>query len=565
MRAAEHDAYLLIRRTSQGLHWQGTRRFFRGHRLAGRSGKHTDGIYAEWMWDGQQLVVHNDRYGVAPLFYFVRGGAIAVSPSIATLLAIGVPRELDEAALAVFLRLGFFVGDDTPFRDIRAVPPGASFSWREGVLSVSGGYAIPRPVDVSRDHALDAFVSLFHDAMARRLPADDRAVVPLSGGRDSRHILFELCALGRLPRCAVTVPRYPPRPPEDERVAPLVADAVGVPHVLLAHDGDRLRAELAKNRATHLCADEHAWFMPMIESVRSASTVYDGLGGVLSVPSRFLSREVLALFEAGRTTAIAERLLDTFSLFDEAFVTNAVASKYRRGTSRAEAVARLSTELARHAAAADPVKSFHFWSRVRRELALVPYALMRHVPAVYAPYLDRDVYDFMMALSPTVLSPTLSSADKSFHSDAIHRAFPEYVHIPFEDKRAPAADASDHRVRFARDVARHLFANARVSAGLLNRSYVLPRLLLSALRPSYGVSRPWLPSLALYLFQLDAAAAGAPEAAAPPGRDTTDVVPDVLAVAPPPRRSSEPLLLQRGRRKTTGPAAVLPFNRRYSA
>ena len=565
MRSSEKDAYILIRKDPGGVQWRGQRRFFRGHRLAAAHGEQPDGIFAEWVWDGEQLLVRNDRYGVSPLFYAEHRGAVAVSPSIETLLGLGVSADIDASALAVFLRLGFFVGDDTPFKAIRAVPPAASFCWADGTLTVAGGYTIPRAVDVSRRQALDGFISLFRQAMARRLPDDERAVVPLSGGRDSRHILFELCALGRPPRCAVTIPRYPPRASEDERLAPLVARAAGVPHVLLQQIDGRLEAELTKNRATHLCADEHAWYVPLVEALRTATTVYDGVGGALSVPSRFLSREFLALFDAGRTTELAKRMLDAFALFDERFLASAVAPQFRAATSRERAVARLSGELARHAGAPDPVKSFNFWNRIRRELSLVPYALMRRVPAVYTPYLDRDVYEFMMALSPTILSPSLASADKSFHSEAINLAFRQHAALPFEDKAAPATNADAHRTRFGRDVARHVLSHAGLPSRVLNRSYVLPRLALAAVRPQYATSHPWLPSLALYLFQLDATAAGRAEDVARTPAGWLAKVPDVLSLAPPQRRVPATAPDLAGARRASGPADVLPFVRQRSA
>ena len=105
------------------------------------------------------------------------------------------------------------------------------------------------------------------------------------------------------------------------------------------------------------------------------------------------------------------------------------------------------------------------------------------------------------------MSPTLSTGDKSFHSDAIHRAFPEHSRIPFEDKAAPKLDAAAHNARFAGAVARYVFTNARTKSRVLNRRYVWPRLAFAMLRRRYRESRPWLASLALYLFQLDAAVA----------------------------------------------------------
>src|SRR6185503_4847645 len=126
--------------------------------------------------------------------------------------------------------LGFFLGDDTPFRSIRTLPAGGTLIWEDGEVSLSGGYRFVPPQRLSRDAAIDGFVELFREAMRRRPPAGDEVVVPLSGGRDSRHILFELCESGRRPTYTVTIPRYPPRASEDERLAPLIARELGVRH-----------------------------------------------------------------------------------------------------------------------------------------------------------------------------------------------------------------------------------------------------------------------------------------------------------------------------------------------
>jgi hypothetical protein len=67
--------------------------------------------------------------------YYCRDGEFAISSSIPRLIEAGAPIEVDEPALAVFLRLGFFIGDDTPYKHIRALPPGATLVW-DGALQL---------------------------------------------------------------------------------------------------------------------------------------------------------------------------------------------------------------------------------------------------------------------------------------------------------------------------------------------------------------------------------------------------------------------------------------------
>ena len=481
--------------------------FSRGHTIGRRTGGAEDGVFAMWRWDGQRLVVQTDRYGASPLFYWTADAEICISPSLLSLVRCGAPTQLNWEGLAAFLRLGYFLGDDTPFTAIRTVPPGGRLEWENGHLAHSGGRPRIAVTRATRDQAIDGFISLCRQAVHRRFPSSTRVTMPLSGGRDSRHILFELQAAGVRPHC-ITIPRYPPRPAEDERIAPLVAAALDLPHTVLRQNPSRCEAEMKKNWETHLCADEHAWYMGIVEAVRGrADVIYDGLGGALSAPNRYHSFEALQLLQDGRTRELATRLIAAFGARTESFLRRVLRPAAYAAMGPDVAQQRLARELATHIGAPDPIKSFNFWNRVRRELALTPYALLREVPTVYTPYLDHDLFDFLMGLPPTVMSRSLSDG-KAFHTDAIHRAFPQYAHLPFEDKRAAPRDATAHNVRFTADAGRSLLKHAHIPMQLLNRAYVLPRALGATLSLRWGATRSWFAIVSLYLMQLELAAGG---------------------------------------------------------
>jgi len=483
----------------------GASRFFRGYEVPRGPGLAPDGIFASWEWDGRTVTVRNDRYGVSPLFYWHDREQFAVSPSLLALVAVGAPTAFDQTAIDTFLRLGFFLGDDTPFEAIRAVPPNAVLEWSDGVLRIASERPTVRRHAVSRGEAVDGFVALCRQAIRRRAPDPERTIVPLSSGRDSRHILFELCAAGHRPR-TVTIPRYPPRPGEDERIAPIVASAARVPHTLLVRAESRFTAELHKNWATHLCSDEHAWFVGMITSLGGApSALYDGLGGALSVPNRFHSREALDRLARGRTREVADHIVATLAVNTEPYLANVVNPEARAGA-RERAVARIAAELDQHLDAPDPIKAFNFWNRIRRELALVPFGLMKHIPKVYTPYLDHDLFDFLMGLTPDVLTPDLTTWDKRFHTDAIARAFPQYQDVPYENKQAPRLDPRAHDGRFGAEAGAFVVRNLPRAPRLVQRSYVLPRALCAAATQAFGRRRPWFAGPCLYLTQLEMAA-----------------------------------------------------------
>ncbi|HEX3158574.1 MAG TPA: hypothetical protein VHQ45_08650, partial [Gemmatimonadaceae bacterium] len=74
------------------------------------------------------------------------------APSLRTLLRPGAPRDLDHGALGVCVRLGSYVGDDAPFRAIRAVLASASARWSRRTLSVEERpMIVPLPTSTGDD------------------------------------------------------------------------------------------------------------------------------------------------------------------------------------------------------------------------------------------------------------------------------------------------------------------------------------------------------------------------------------------------------------------------------
>jgi hypothetical protein len=252
-----------------------------------------------------------------------------------------------------------------------------------------------------------------------------------------------------------------------------------------------------------VCADEHAWFMAMADRLNgNVSAVFDGIAGVLSATSKFLSPEVLGLFEAGRFGLLAERLIAASS--DEQALRAVCAPPAYRRMGRELAVSRLADELSRHVGAADPVKSFHFWNRTRREIALVPYGLLNGVPRVYSPFLDHELFDVMFGVPPDVISPDLLPEDKTFHAEAICRAYPRFADLPFANVH-DRIDAGTHHAQLTRDLAVLALRQCRHRPTFLNRTHVLPRLLTSIVSRRCADRVGWMTPSALYLLQLEMA------------------------------------------------------------
>jgi hypothetical protein len=439
--------------------------------------------FAAWRWDGRALTVENCRYGVRPVFYYAAPGEICVSTSIETLLARGAPTELDTEALATFLRLNWFLGEDTPFKAIRMVPPAARFRW-DGVLSLDSALHIVPPNGIGRDAAIDEYIARFRRAIERNYV--DGALLPLSGGRDSRHILFELCRIGR-PRLCATVKDAPPwpNPSDNTLLARQLTATFGIEHAVLEYIPDIVAAERAKNELTSLCSLEHVWYMPVHDRLaRESGRVFDGLAGDYLSAGGGLDPKSIELLHAGQIDALANHLvvrrrlpLMTFLQDADAFPLEAAQARVRR-------------ELDRHLAAANPLSSFFFWNRVRRGIGPSSFGIMA-AHDVCTPYLDYDVFDLLTGLTVD------NFADRKFHTEAIQRAFPQYAHIPFESKKKePASNPRGYLMRNWLNLLGHMLWHGDV----INLRYVAPRLIAYAL---LGKAKPvWYDSASVYAIQL---------------------------------------------------------------
>ena len=457
-----------------------------GHRISSADGE-TDGIYAGWSWNGRELSIEQDRYGFFPLFEWRSRDVRVVSTDLLTLLELGAPRTLDLDALSVFVRVGFFVGSDTPFASVRALLPPM----------------LPRRrLEISRTAAVDGFIDLFRQAIGRRLPSGP-FMMPLSGGRDSRHILFELRDAGHAPAACVTVQHFPPRANDDETVAREICSALGLDHHVIPQPRNRAAIEREKNALTHLCTDEHAQFMVLASYLRANTReTYDGIAGDVLSQSTYLRPEVHARCARGDYAGVAAFVLDGYgTMMSEAALDRVLAPALRDELTRGRAIARLTAEIVPHADAPNPIGSFFLHNRTRREIALAPYALMRDL-TVFAPYLDRDLFDFLSAL------PAEQLMDRTLHTEAIARAWPRYADLPYERKGVRIEDRWAER-RLATAVA--LAATRRSSRPFVRGAALLPSLAWTLADGAAG--RLWHAMLVLYLDQIAELAADASVAA----------------------------------------------------
>jgi len=398
-----------------------------GHRYHVPGDTRPRGVWGEWDWDGQTLTAGVDPLGYFSLYIYEKEGQFGVSPSILQLLAHGADATVDPVAMAVFHRVGFFVGNDTPFKHIKVLQPGGRVVWRDGTARYSGGEPCPVEQTLTRDQAVEAFIELPRAAIRTFLAAWDGPIaMPLSGGRDSRHVLLELAHQGRKPDTCLTFHHGGKALNNEVQAARAVAGRVGVRHALLGHPRKRLRDSVRGLLMTQLCGDEHAQMMPMHDYLAgSPAAAIDGIGGdILTNPDDWAA-EFMACAQRGDYEAIARGMIqghgNVISRTGHVGGAGAVFSPDLEDA----AIARIAEEVRVYENAPDPYQAFWFYHRTRREISFTSTGVMGGAAMVFCPYLDPDFVTLGLSL------PWSVTKDQMLHDDAIFRAFPDYADIPF--------------------------------------------------------------------------------------------------------------------------------------
>ena len=490
MRAMPH---LIVRRHEGGVTVKGDRTATLGTPIPSPQGD--QGIWVRWVWDRNRLELRQDRHGFHPFYYFTSPDGWGIGPSIHRLIEEGAPPELDDAAIAVYLRVGLFLGNDTPFRAIRALPPGGWLVAEGAELSVGADRspAIVRPVNgQSFEATVEQYGEMFQSAVERLVPfLGDRNILPLSGGHDSRHILLALCRAGHPPRACASVDLGPPQSWEDTVIARQVAERVGVPFEYVGPPRSLLQVEIEKNVRTSLTAEVHSWITPLrhVLEREGATARVDGIAGDMLSEFSGRNQAKSELMEAGRYDELVE-----LALGSEGYLPRMLSEEYRRRWSREVAAARFLEEVKLHAGATNPWVSFRFQSRTRREIGSV-WTLLSGPWNALAPYLDYQLVDFLAGL------PGQRYRGTKLHAVTIAKFFPDFADIPFATKQWGIV--SD-RAHWAREAARllPLLANGRRN-GALDRDFLLRRLPLALGGPVHQRALSLLYNRAVYLLQLE--------------------------------------------------------------
>jgi len=144
--------------------------------------------------DGRDWTIWSDWVGALPVFHAsLREGAVAssIEPIVVEAAGLG-SREMSRRGIVEMLVHGHFLGTDTLYERMHTLPADSVSCWQNGRFTGSAMLWTVEPSDSRWDRGWEELVEeMYHQtyrAISSALRQDDRWILPLSGGMDSRLI-----------------------------------------------------------------------------------------------------------------------------------------------------------------------------------------------------------------------------------------------------------------------------------------------------------------------------------------------------------------------------------------
>ncbi len=156
-----------------------------------------NGFFSFAIYDKEEeiLFLARDRFGVKPLLIYKDDDKLLFASEMKALIALGIPKELDEVSLYNFLKLNYIPGPDSIFRNVQKLEPGhfLKVDSRQSTVDSRPYYRIPFPTSeyISKTSVLSyeaqqkKLLDLMDASVQRRLISDVPLGAFLSGGIDS--------------------------------------------------------------------------------------------------------------------------------------------------------------------------------------------------------------------------------------------------------------------------------------------------------------------------------------------------------------------------------------------
>lgn len=394
-----------------------------------------NGIFTAAIWNlkSRELTIINDRYGMKPLYYYLKENRYFIfSSELKPILQSGiVDNKANWVAWNVFLRLDYLIGDITFFKNVFRIPPASTLSFdNTGLLSNKQYWDlndINNVLEKNCDKIISNSYELLRNSIKKTIPKIDNSVwVTLSGGHDTRWIAAELKNQNILFKAFTT--RKFNQYVDDIEISKLVSNKLSIEHEIVDLPRNFLDTyELLKNKIMDYESDENIYLYPMVKTVPGKFKIcFDGTGDLV-INSIFLNEKSNLLEKQGKYRTIAKNIIRKRGLgYLRQFNNYIFRLNIDRHLSSEEfAIDLVEQELLKYKDYKDPITAFYLFNRVRREIGLAPSNVFIGKSETFSPYLENEFFDYLMFQQPMLKS------DRFVLHEVLKRYYPDLSNIPY--------------------------------------------------------------------------------------------------------------------------------------
>ena len=448
-----------------------------------------NGIYSCALWElrHRRLSLFTDRYGYRLVYYYhdkQRGFLAFASDLRGVVEADLLDHQVNWDAWSTFFHFGHNIGDVTSFQEVYVVPVGSVLVFEDNKVRIEQYW---NPADIQIDdkmthgEVVEGSAHLFAQAMDRRnVPVPYRRVAFLSGGLDSRRIAAELKAQGT--EFTAVTKRGLLAVDQNTPFAGMVAAALGLRHRYVTPDRKTYFQQYYHlgNELMDYEANMHQWFLPLVDGLEDDEKLnYDGIVGdwIWEFGQRW-GGFMLGADAHGNISA--DELLG-WSLEEKArrlvgkpSAIPFLAERFRKNIRWESAIAAVTEQLVKYGANDNQLVLFFMMNRARRGVAISAHKLIQRRAESLFPYLDNDLFDFLMRYPPK------KKAQGRSREDSLAASFPQCADLPRTGTK-PKADKRDKEViehmamirRFQRS---NVWKHAVKNSWLFHKPAMLPRI-----------------------------------------------------------------------------------------
>lgn len=155
-----------------------------------------DGCFHFCLYDkkNKKIIIANDRFGLMPLFIYTKDNNFAFGAEAKSLLPLDfVNVNINKDALNVFYHIGYLLGDNTWFDNIKKMKPATIIEYNVSDKTIKNEhywtFGEVKKSNISFEDAVDKAYDLFLKSIKKQVDMNYKYIIPLSGGFDSRLIV----------------------------------------------------------------------------------------------------------------------------------------------------------------------------------------------------------------------------------------------------------------------------------------------------------------------------------------------------------------------------------------